>query len=105
MSELDEMRDKATRLFASIFWDGYNKWYEAGRDYPFNEKFTELLSLSTNSCRIAVVRKKGELPNPYVGKEKKVETVIQPQYHAYKLAQQKMVEAGYVQEVQHDARQ
>jgi len=92
MSELDDVRDKLVQILGEIFsWD----WY-SDPDQCYLDAIDEILSLSTDTCRIAVVRRRGELPgNPHgIAVDRDPET-----REAYKEAQQKMLKAGYVQEV------
>lgn len=98
----DEMRDKIAKL---IWCEGEEDDTGWETSYSFNHKDStlyiiadEILSLETDTLRIAVVRKEGELPFPTNDLDRKLPTsgsIIE----AYRLAQQEMGEKGYVQEV------
>ena len=82
MSELGEMREK----LASILDEIINWSWIPDPDQASQDAVKEILSLSTDSLRIAVVRKKGELP-------KRGDSIP-----SWDNAIEEMLDAGYVQE-------
>jgi len=77
MNEIDEMKQKIVACLELQF--GY---------IPILEIVDNLLNLETDTCRLAIVRKHGELPN------------ADPKYASfeYAVAQEDMLTFGYVQE-------
>jgi hypothetical protein len=117
VSELDEMREKIAKLMAFQDWDSgligerdWEKLMEEDKAQYMNDA-NQILSLETDTCWIAVVRKEPELPkNPYplvngvrydlAQDDGDIPTVIDGScYRGYDIAQQDMLKQGWVKEV------
>jgi hypothetical protein len=40
----DKDIEELANMLPRIFWDGFNKWHEAGKDYPFIDRAREILA-------------------------------------------------------------
>ena len=90
MSELDEMREELFKLlypYADV---------KSGYGYALIE---QILSLATDTCRIAVVRKKGELPETLIDELEYGNNTCHNFRWGVFAAQKDMLSAGYVKEV------
>lgn len=100
---LDEMRERIDGCYgeacnrASLELS-LNKTQLAHCGQIMSDMIDQILKAQTKICRIAVVKKEGELPkNPYDKQHETVEEI--GKYQAWCDAQQDMLKAGYVQEV------
>ena len=100
MSELDEMREEvAAWLWALNHMEKDVAWEAEDKDIKRGYRIAAraLLGFCTKTCRIAVVRKEGELlDNPFAdgkGYDNSIAVGV------YDQAQEDMLNAGYVQEV------
>jgi len=107
MTELDEMREQMRNILLAPS-DGWNGFCMVGCHYLFGERKWEncefrstchdeliklLLSLETDTCRIAVVRKEGVVPAFSYAFRQLTKTEV------LRLAREDILSAGWVKEV------
>jgi len=42
---MEELREQIASILSDAFWDGWEHWYQQGKDYPFKEKADQILAL------------------------------------------------------------
>ena len=96
--EIDEIKEKmADRLCPIVECQHNHKCLTCPRMTAMEELVNEILVVETSTLRLAIVKKKAELPNRYLTAWEGTGT------QCYKLAQQDMLNAGFVQEVKETA--
>ena len=92
MSELDEMKGELRKVVARVLLKRSLERYSSYSPETLNEVINAMLEAETDTCRIAVVRKEGEIPDPDPhGYEGEFEAICSTKEAAYK--------AGWVKEV------